>query len=87
MPSILYSKTCLKPPLTKKTKTFFKTDYRLTQVKSTAEHSAILSTFIKLPIAIKTFVLSFFKWPLKTSFTVQGNRKIESRFFSWLIGY
>ena len=54
---------------------FFKTDYRLIQVKSIAEfskgeHSAILSTFIKLPFAIKTFVLSIFEWPFKTWFTV-----------------
>ena len=34
------------------------------------EHAAILSTFIKLPFAIKTFVLSIFEWPLKTGFTV-----------------
>ena len=34
------------------------------------EHSAILSTFIKLLFSIKTFVLSIFKWPLKTGFTV-----------------
>ena len=34
------------------------------------EHSAILSTFIKLPFVIKTFVLSIFEWPLKTGFTV-----------------
>ena len=33
------------------------------------EHSAILSTFIKLPFSIKTFVLSIFKWPLKTGFS------------------
>ena len=32
--------------------------------------SAILSTFIKLPFAIKTFVLSSFEWPLKSGFTV-----------------
>ena len=35
------------------------------------EHSAILSTFIKLPFFIKTFVLSNFKWSLKTGFTVK----------------
>ena len=35
------------------------------------EHSAILLTLIKLPFSIKTFVLSIFKWPLKTGFTVQ----------------
>ena len=34
------------------------------------EHSAILSTFIKLPIVINIFVLSFFEWPFYTGFTV-----------------
>ena len=34
------------------------------------EHSAILSTFIKLPVAIKIFVLSIFEWPFYTGFTV-----------------
>ena len=34
------------------------------------EHSAILSTFIKLPFVIMIFVLSIFEWPLKTGFTV-----------------
>ena len=34
------------------------------------EHSAILSSFIKLPIVIKRFVLSIFEWPLRTGFTV-----------------
>ena len=34
------------------------------------EHSAILSTFIKLPFVIKIFVLSFFEWLLKTGCTV-----------------
>ena len=40
-----------------------KTNYRLMQVKSISmlqgEHSAILSTYIKLPFVIKIFVLSF----------------------------
>ena len=36
------------------------------------EHSAILSTFIKLPFVIKIFVLSIFEWPLKTGFTVDS---------------
>ena len=35
------------------------------QVKSIAEHSAILSTFIQLPFIIKIFVLSIFEWLLK----------------------
>ena len=34
------------------------------------KHSAILSTFIKLPFVIQIFVLSFFEWLLKTGFTV-----------------
>ena len=34
------------------------------------EHSAILSTFIKQPFVSKIFVLSIFKWPLQTGFTV-----------------
>ena len=34
------------------------------------EHSAILSTCIKLPFVFKTFVLSIFEWSLKTGFTV-----------------
>ena len=37
------------------------------------EHSAILSTFIKLQFVFKTFVLSIFKWLLKTGFTVVKN--------------
>ena len=32
------------------------------------EHPAILSTFIKLPFIVKSFVLSIFEWPLKTGF-------------------
>ena len=34
------------------------------------EHSAILSTFIKLPFVIKIFVVSIFDWPFYTGFTV-----------------
>ena len=43
----------------------------LMQVKSIAEceHSAILSTFTKLPFVIKIVALSIFEWPLKTGFT------------------
>ena len=44
----------------------------LMQVKSIAEweHSAILSTLIKLPFVIKILLLSFFEWLLKTGVTV-----------------
>ena len=68
-----YSKTCLKLQLKIRQKYVFKTDHRLMQIKSIAEcleHSAILSTFIKLPFVIKIFVLSIYERPLKTSFTV-----------------
>ena len=33
------------------------------------EHSAILSTFIKLPFVIKIFGSSIFDWPFYTGFT------------------
>ena len=36
------------------------------------EHSTILSTFIKLPFAIKIFILSIFDWPFYTGFTVHS---------------
>ena len=34
------------------------------------EHSAILSTFIKLPFVIKIFVLTIFEWPFYRGLTV-----------------
>ena len=34
------------------------------------EHSAIFLTFIKVPFAIKIYVLLFFEWLLKIGFTV-----------------
>ena len=37
------------------------------------EHSAILSTCIKLPFINYIFVLSFFEWPFYTGFTVAMN--------------
>ena len=67
--SVLYSKTCLKWSLKKKTKKVFcMTDYHLMQVKSIAEcskgeHSEIVLIFIKLPFVIKISVLSILEWP------------------------
>ena len=58
----------------KKTNLVYKTDDCLMQVKR--EHSAILLTFIKLPVVIKTFVLSIFEWPFYTGFTVLCTNKI-----------
>ena len=43
---------------------------RMLQREHQGEHSAILSTFIKLPFVIKSFVLSIFEWPFYTGFTV-----------------
>ena len=58
----------------KKTKLVFKTENCLMQVKKCkmlqVEHSAILSTFIKLLFVIKIFVLSIFERPFYTAFTV-----------------
>ena len=74
----MYSKTCLKRPLKKKTKIVF-----CDQLSNNAgqkycrmlqgEHSAIRLTFIKLSFIIKIFVLSIFELPLKTGFTVYEN--------------
>ena len=68
---IIYSKTCIKRPLSKDQKLVFKTNYLLMQVKSIAgyskgERSAILLTFIKLPFVFKIFVLSIFELPFYT---------------------
>ena len=74
----LYSKTCLKGPHKKKTKIGFQDRLSLNAGQKycrmlQGEHSAILSTFIKLPFVIKIFVLSIFEWLLKTGFTVYPN--------------
>ena len=59
----MYSKTCLKQPLKKKTEIDFQNRLSLNAGQKycrmlQGEHSAILSTFIKLPFVIKIFVLS-----------------------------
>ena len=41
------------------------------------EHSALLSTFKKIPFVIKIFVLSILEWPLKTGFTVKGQSALS----------
>ena len=41
------------------------------------EHSAILSTFIKLPFVIKIFVLSIFEWPFYIGFTVYQVQSLQ----------
>ena len=59
----------------KKTKNGFRDQLLLNAVQKYCrmlqrEHSALLSTFIKLAVVIKTFVLSIFEWPFYTGFTV-----------------
>ena len=71
----MYSKTCLKRPLKKKTKIGFQDQLSLNAGQRYCrmlplEHSAILSTFIKLPYVIEIFVLSICEWLLKTGFNV-----------------
>ena len=66
-----YSQTCVKRPLSKRPKNVFKGGLLLNAGQKYCrmlplEHSATLSTFIKLPFVIKTFVLSFFEWPFYT---------------------
>ena len=69
------SKTCVKRPLSKRPQIGFQDNLSLNAVQKycrmlQGEHSAILSTFIKLPFVIKLFVLSIFAWPFYTGFTV-----------------
>ena len=72
---IEYSKTCLKRSLKRNTKIGFQDRLSLNAGQKycrmlQGEHSAILSTFIKLPFVIKICVLSIFVRLLKTGCTV-----------------
>ena len=46
------------------------------------EHSVILSTFKKLPLVIKIFILSFFEWPFYTGFTVLPSIVVHLKTFA-----
>ena len=70
-----YSKTCVKQPLSKRPKFDSQDQLSLNAGQKYCrmlplEHSAILSTFIKLQIGIKIFVLSIFERLFYTGFTV-----------------
>ena len=69
----LYNKTCVKQPLSKigflQEKLSLNAGQKYCRMLQ-EEHSAILSTFIKLPFVSKIFVLSIFEWPFYTDFTV-----------------
>ena len=61
-----YRRTCVKRPLSERPKIVFQDQLLLNAgLKYCRMHSAILLTFIKLPIVIKMFVLSIFEWPLR----------------------
>ena len=71
----VYSKTCVKQPLSKRPKIGFQDQLSLNAGQKCCrmlqgEHSAILLAFIKLPFVIKIFVLSNFEWPFNTGCTV-----------------
>ena len=70
-----YSKTCVKQPLSKPPQLGFEAQSSLNAGQKYCrmlqeEHSAIISTFIRLPFVIKIFFLSIFEWQLKTGFTI-----------------
>ena len=52
------------------------------------EHSAILSSFIKLTFVISIFVLTIFEWPFYKGFIVKsmenGQKRVFFFFFFWL---
>ena len=71
----MYSKTCVKWSLSKRPKIGFQDQLSLNAGQKYCrmlqrEHSAIFSTFIKLPFVIKIFILSFFEGLFYTGFTV-----------------
>ena len=65
--SSIYSKTCVKRPLLKRQNIGFQDQLSL---NAGQEYCRILLTFIKLPVVIKTIILSIFEWPFYTGFTV-----------------
>ena len=71
----MYSKTCVKQPLSKRPKYVFQDRFLLNAGQKYCkmlqrEHFAILLTFIKLPVVMETFVLSILELPFYTDFTV-----------------
>ena len=67
----IYSKTCIKWPLSKRPKNVLQD--RLLLIAG-QKYCRILSTFIKLPLVIKTFVLSLFECLFYIGFTVHKKR-------------
>ena len=70
----MYSKSCVKWPLSKRPKIGFQEQLSLNVGQKYCrmlplEKSAILLTFIKLPFVFKIFVLPIFEWLFYTGFT------------------
>ena len=70
-----FSKISLKRPLSKRPKIGFQDQLSLNEGQTycrmlQGEHSSILSTFNKIPLVIKIFVLSIFEWKFYVGFTV-----------------
>ena len=70
---IKYSKTGVKRPLSKRPQIGYQDQLSLNAGQKYCrmlqeEHSAMLSTFFKLPFVIKIFVSSIFEWPFYTGF-------------------
>ena len=83
-----YSKTCLKGPFSKRQKFGFQDQLSLNAVQKycrmlQGEHSAILWTFIKLPLVIKIFVLSVFQWPFFDRFYCRSVPKGMGKLIKW----
>ena len=86
----IYSKTCVKRPLSNRPKIGFQDQLLLNGGKKycrmlQGEHSAILSTFIKLPFVIKIFVLSIFESLFYTGFTVNDNFPPQMKILNMVI--
>ena len=82
--SFHYSKTCVKQPHSKRPKIGHQDQLSLNADQKyckmlQGEHSAILSTFNKLPFVFKIFVLSIFEWLFYTGFTVHSRNVLFSR--------
>ena len=84
----MYSKTGVKWLLSKRPKIGFQDQlslnagqkyYRMLQ----GEHSAILLTFIKLPIVIKIFVLPIFEWPFYCTSSLAFTKANHSHWCQW----
>ena len=73
----LFSKTCVKWPLSKRPKIDSQDQLLLNAGQKycrmlQGEHSAMLLTFIKLQFVFKIFIFSIFEWSFYTGFTVYG---------------